>query len=272
MKKRLAGITVTLFLVSLLSACCINHDWQDATCIAPKTCVKCGEAEGAALGHIWTEATCTAAKTCSYCGQIDGEALGHTWEEWGTTREATITEIGLRSRTCSECGETDEESFELEVLHKDGYFLMTPNEIGARLSDKLVCQTAQMYYNANGLYCGLKGEAKVGSYDTGYEDGEPIAVVQFVSNDSIMGIDEKDSASVNGLSTKFFTTDSDKIVDSMLGLLMACDGSLDDSAARKVGKEIVAAFQNGSINHQHNGINYVFTQKSDYYLFIISVI
>ena len=250
----------------------LGHNWQEATCDRPQTCSVCHEVSGEALGHTWEDATCTTAKTCSRCKLTEGDKLSHSWGDWEITKEATPTESGNRSRACKECGETDNEQFEMEVLIKDGLFVMTPNEMGTRLADKLVCQSAQMYYNMNGLYCGLKGIGKIGKYDTGYEEDEPIAIVQFVSKNSIMGIDEKDSTSMKSLSVKFLTTDSDKIVDSMLGLLMACDGSLDDSAARKVGKEIIAAFQNGSINHQHNGINYVFTQKSDYYLFVISVV
>ena len=27
----------------MISGCCVSHDWQGATCTAPKTCAKCGE-------------------------------------------------------------------------------------------------------------------------------------------------------------------------------------------------------------------------------------
>ena len=82
-----------------------KHNWNAATCTAPKTCSTCGLTEGealghtpgaaadcdsaqvctvcgaelaAALGHDWADATCTAPKTCSVCGATDGDALGHT--------------------------------------------------------------------------------------------------------------------------------------------------------------------------------------------------
>ena len=70
-----------------------QHEWQDATCTAPKSCA-CGEIEGEALGHTWVDATCTAAKTCSVCAATEGEALGHTA---GT--EATCT----TAQTCTVC-------------------------------------------------------------------------------------------------------------------------------------------------------------------------
>lgn len=59
------------------------HDWQPATCTAPKTCSVCQAVEGEANGHSWVDATCTAPKTCSVCQATEGEALGHDWDtEW----------------------------------------------------------------------------------------------------------------------------------------------------------------------------------------------
>ena len=98
-KKFLGGLVVTLTTL-LLTGCCMSHDWQDATCTEPKTCVKCGKTEGEALGHTWVDATCTEPKTCSVCGATEGEALGHTWVD------ATCTE----PKTCSVCGATEGEA------------------------------------------------------------------------------------------------------------------------------------------------------------------
>jgi len=76
------------------------HDWQNATCTAPKTCSACGATEGEALGHSWAEASCTAPKTCSVCGATEGEALGHSWAEASCTAP----------KTCSVCGATEGEA------------------------------------------------------------------------------------------------------------------------------------------------------------------
>jgi len=74
-----------------------KHAWVDATCTAPKTCSKCGETVGEALGHTaGAEATCTTAQTCTVCGIELAPALGHAWVD------ATCT----APKTCSNCGET----------------------------------------------------------------------------------------------------------------------------------------------------------------------
>ena len=93
MKKRLLTILPILALVLTFTGCGCEHEWNAATCSAPKTCSLCGKTEGEALPHTWTNATCTDAKTCSVCGATEGEALGHTWTD------ATCTTL----KTCSVC-------------------------------------------------------------------------------------------------------------------------------------------------------------------------
>lgn len=73
-----------------------NHSYKDATCIAPKTCTKCGVTQGSTNGHSWESATCTTPKTCSVCGKTEGSAKGHKWQA------ATCS----TPKTCSICGET----------------------------------------------------------------------------------------------------------------------------------------------------------------------
>ena len=75
------------------------HIWKEATCETPKTCTKCEETEGSALGHSWKEATCEAPKTCMVCGKTEGEVLGHSWKV--ATCEAP--------KTCTVCGKTEGE-------------------------------------------------------------------------------------------------------------------------------------------------------------------
>lgn len=109
----------------LMIGCHIRHEWQEATCSEPRTCLTGGETEGEALGHTWVEATCEEPKTCSVCGETEGEPLGHTWTEAACTEARTCSVCGATEgeplghdwkeanyqepKTCSVCGETEGE-------------------------------------------------------------------------------------------------------------------------------------------------------------------
>ena len=60
-KYRSTGRTILTALIFsaliVLTGCGHEHEWTKATCTEPKTCTKCGETEGEALGHRWKEAT-----------------------------------------------------------------------------------------------------------------------------------------------------------------------------------------------------------------------
>ena len=73
--KRILAILLTLTMVFALCACGHTHKWVEATCTEPKTCSKCGETEGKALGHKWIPATFTEPETCSVCGETSGDPL-----------------------------------------------------------------------------------------------------------------------------------------------------------------------------------------------------
>ena len=82
MKTRITALflIVTLSAV-LLAGCACQHEWEEATCLTPKTCTLCQATEGEALGHSWEEATCAVPKTCATCGETEGEPRPHTWVE-----------------------------------------------------------------------------------------------------------------------------------------------------------------------------------------------
>lgn len=74
-----------------------THLWNDATCIAPKSCSKCGTTQGSELGHLWNDATCTTPKTCSRCSTTQGNEVGHLW------KDATCSS----PKICSLCNQTE---------------------------------------------------------------------------------------------------------------------------------------------------------------------
>ena len=119
-----------------------GHAWEEANCVAPKTCTVCGLTEGeisdhyyeavvtdptctadgytthtctgcgdsyvdtpvAATGHSWRVATCSSPKTCAICGKTEGEVLGHDYD--AVTTAPTCTENGYTTYTCADCGHT----------------------------------------------------------------------------------------------------------------------------------------------------------------------
>ena len=75
-----------------------EHSFSEATCKAPKTCVLCGQTEGTLAEHSFSEATCKAPKTCELCGKTEGEIGEHSW------KNSSCISLG----TCEVCGATEE--------------------------------------------------------------------------------------------------------------------------------------------------------------------
>lgn len=82
MKKLLSTFVIFLVLISL-AGCGCEHQWEDATCDTPKTCLICGKTQGEPLGHEWVGPTCVDPEFCSVCGiekPSGAEALGHDYQ------------------------------------------------------------------------------------------------------------------------------------------------------------------------------------------------
>ena len=80
------------------------HEWTDATCSAPKTCSKCGETEGDALGHSYTSYVSTKA-TC----EDAGVRTYYCTNGCGGRYTASISATGhnMVDGTCTTCGKTE---------------------------------------------------------------------------------------------------------------------------------------------------------------------
>lgn len=113
-----------------------GHNWLDATCLAPKKCLVCGEEEGEPKGHIVEEWTLVTDATCSEEGQQKGicltcneeilenvAMLEHTAGEWEIIEKATYSQKGTRVKYCSVCeAECEKEEYELSEEEKEQAF------------------------------------------------------------------------------------------------------------------------------------------------------
>ena len=110
----------------------LGHTWskwtttKKATCTADgsktKTCSVCKKTETATIAKLRHDYAATVVKPtctkqgytlhkCSRCGDSYKDtyksALGHTWSKWTTTKAATCTADGSKTRTCSVCKKTE---------------------------------------------------------------------------------------------------------------------------------------------------------------------
>lgn len=159
-RKWLCGITI-LLTCCMLTGCCMSHEWQEATCIAPKTCSKCGKTEGEVLAHTWVEATCAEPKHCSVCGETEGEALEHTWVE------ATCAE----PKHCEVCGETEGEPLEHTLTEANYQQPATCEVCGETVGEPL-----EAGFEKNGLTCNVE-------LDTAY----PFETLCYLTDDTTTG-------------------------------------------------------------------------------------
>lgn len=87
--KRKSVLFLLIIYMIIMSGCCISHQWIDADCTHPKTCVKCSKTDGIPTGHLWIDANYTTPKTCAYCGLTEGEPLPLPYSTVDLTRYST---------------------------------------------------------------------------------------------------------------------------------------------------------------------------------------
>ena len=68
--------------------------------------------------HEWQGATCTAPKICVLCGETEGDVLEHNYQDRVVT-VANCTEQGYTTYTCDSCGESYKDNYVDAIGHKD---------------------------------------------------------------------------------------------------------------------------------------------------------
>ena len=79
-KKKFLYVLLLAYLLLATTSCCWKHEWSEATCTTPKTCLKCGKTEGEPLGH----------------------KLDYSTEQ--VVKEASCLEDGIKEYICLRCG------------------------------------------------------------------------------------------------------------------------------------------------------------------------
>lgn len=154
--KRFTAILCVILMLLAMTGCGCKHEWAEATCTTPETCVKCGATQGEAKGHEWQEATCTKPETCAACGETQGEAKGHD-AAWAVADTNIIKATRTMKLTCAVCGEvleTKEEDIETFIDNK--VFLFTAPEFVERFQNAWDVQAAdrfqlKMKYSVNSM-------------------------------------------------------------------------------------------------------------------------
>lgn len=130
MKKTIL-LLMALCLCFSLCACCLQHEWVDATCTEPKTCAKCGETEGEALGHQFSEAGYLSPAVCSVCGEVSGEPIPDFFTENGLSVAASPANLSVNSVVANRekdptrvefpATEIEFKSYTVEPSEREGY-------------------------------------------------------------------------------------------------------------------------------------------------------
>ena len=78
--RKFLSFSLILAMLFSMSGCGCSHQWEEATCLAPKTCSQCGETEGEVADHTPGELTVAEVNTealtithnlpCSVCGTV----------------------------------------------------------------------------------------------------------------------------------------------------------------------------------------------------------
>ena len=107
----------------------LGHDWTPATCLDPKTCLRCQRESGKPLGHDWVDATCQEPEHCSRCPETIGDVIDCIESGWILGEKPTVEKNGYEYIECIMCHTI----FDYRILNfTDGskYLIYTLNSDG----------------------------------------------------------------------------------------------------------------------------------------------
>ena len=220
---------------------------------------------GCSCRHEWVDATCTEPKTCAKCGETQGEALGHTPGEWQQDEPDDVTSVIWLRQYCTVCGaEVDVDMKALSSYCQDGTLLLSPEEFAERLDN--LFGTLTNHYGAD---CDFSAKIMSAEEDSmgcvvANAKGELLCVALFTTKTG-SSITDPDSRKIAKIVAGFTTQDSQEIVSVLFAMTLAVDPALEVSSA----KEVAGKFLDDP--YSYHGLRYAFDAYSGEYYFSISV-
>ncbi len=295
MNKKMLIIVLAAVMAVFALGCKCEHEWQEADCYTPKTCTKCEEIEGEALGHDWLPAACETAETCSRCGETQGAALGHTWQDADCEKPKTCTACGATEgealghtwveatctvpKTCSVCAATEgealghtaqEQQFELDILA----LKTTVTFVCDRCGEDILIENSSLTSLIEGgrfIFTPQQFETRLGEIVApyGYEtdtrvigasmgtviEKEGAAVAVVTYQSGGKFLMDPEAVGADGLVVVFNTTDEQETSYLLVMLQMAIDPAFDADSAGAAAGETIAAGEKGK-TYSIDGVRY----------------
>lgn len=130
------SVISAVFSIAFAGHVFCKHEWSEATCVLPQSCILCGKKAGKALGHdfvfeeVLKESSCTEEGidlyVCYRCGEKKEEITSkkeHVQGTVETTKVASYNSAGTKSYYCRNCNEIYKiEFYELSDSEKEEAF------------------------------------------------------------------------------------------------------------------------------------------------------
>lgn len=262
-RNRLAVILLAVgaaavLAITLFFALHCNHQWAEATCQTPRTCMLCEKTEGEPLSHQWKAATCLYPKICRLCGMEEGEPLPHTPGDEETVCQSLIDRSVVHTRKCTQCGIVAVEETEIvDSFLLDGQFIFSDEQFIERFL--YLTDQAGLDFSVEAYYpdSSADGSNIIRNCYTVYLDGEDWGNLQFDYSSKDDSVPDVVHGSVYFLNNTEYTS---LINYTILGyLIMSADPTVSVEDSLLMLQELDAQIRGNFTEENYGDINAMFS-------------